>query len=95
VGGLIRRLEREQPGAPGDRFQFAIAPKGADDLIGDCTLKVGRGYARQAEIDFTLSRAYQGKGYATEADDRARADKLRGTCDPLDKDPRSKNPPLG
>lgn len=65
--GMIRRLEREQPGAPGDRFQFAIAPKGADDLIGDCTLKVGRGYARQAEIDFTLSRAYQGKGYATEA----------------------------
>jgi RimJ/RimL family protein N-acetyltransferase len=67
VGGLIRRLEREQPGAPGDRFQFAIAPKGADDLIGDCALKVDKGDARQAEIGFTLSRAYQGKGYATEA----------------------------
>ncbi len=46
---------------------IAIALKGADDLIGDCALKVARGDARQAEIGFTLSRAYQGKGYAAEA----------------------------
>ena len=30
-------------------------------------MKVDRGDARQAEIGFTLSRAYQGQGYATEA----------------------------
>ena len=41
---------------------IAIALKGADDLIGDCAMKVARGDARQAEIGFTLSRAYQGKG---------------------------------
>jgi RimJ/RimL family protein N-acetyltransferase len=64
---MIRQLEREQPGTPGEWFQFAIALKGADDLIGDCALKVDKGDARQAEIGFTLSRAYQGKGYATEA----------------------------
>ena len=45
---------------------IAIALKGADDLIGDCALKVARGDARQAEIGFTLSRTYQGKGYAAE-----------------------------
>jgi RimJ/RimL family protein N-acetyltransferase len=64
---MIRRLEREQPGTPGEWFQFAIALKGADDLIGDCASKVARGDARQAEIGSTLSRAYQGKGYAAEA----------------------------
>jgi RimJ/RimL family protein N-acetyltransferase len=64
---MIRELKREQPGTPGEWFQFAIALKSADDLIGDCALKVERGDARQAEIGFTLSRAYQGKGYAAEA----------------------------
>lgn len=65
--GMIRRLEREQPGTPDEWFQFAIARKGADYLIGDCALKVGRGDPRQAEIGSTLSRAYRGQGYATEA----------------------------
>ena len=64
---LQSALGREQPGTPGEWFQFAIALKGADDLIGDCVSKVDGGDARQAEIGFTLSRAYQGEGYAAEA----------------------------
>ena len=65
--GMIRQLEREQPGTPAEWFQFAVALKSADVLIGDCALKVERGDARQAEVGYTLSRAYQGKGYASEA----------------------------
>ena len=64
---LQSALGREQPGTPGEWFQFAIALKGADDLIGDCVSKVDGGDARRAEIGFTLARAYQGKGYAAEA----------------------------
>lgn len=65
--GMIRQLEREQPGTRGEWFQFAIALKSADNLIGDCALKVDGGDARQTEIGFALSRAYQGQGYAVEA----------------------------
>lgn len=64
---MIRQLGRGQPGTPGEWFQFAVALKGADILIGDCALKVERGDTRQAEVGYTLSRAHQGKGYASEA----------------------------
>jgi RimJ/RimL family protein N-acetyltransferase len=64
---MLRQLEREHPGTAGEWFRFAIALKGADDLIGGCASKIARGDARQAEIGFTLARAYQGKGYAAEA----------------------------
>ena len=63
---MIRQLEREQPGTAGE-WSNRHRAQGADDLIGDCALKVTRGDARQAEVGFTLSRAYQGKGYAAEA----------------------------
>ena len=58
---MIRRLEHEQPGTPGEWFQFAIVRKGADELIEICAVKVGKGDARQAEIGFTLARAHPGQ----------------------------------
>ena len=51
---------------PGEWFQFAVEIKETGQLIGDCGMKTEED-GRQAEIGFTLSREYQGKGYATEA----------------------------
>src|SRR5262249_1633676 len=56
-----------QPGMPGQWFQFAIEPKATGLLSGDCGLKVRGDDPRQAEIGFTLARASQGQGYASEA----------------------------
>lgn len=64
---MMRQLRGEHPGTPGEWFQFAVALKGTDVLIGDCALKVKRGDPKQAEVGYTLSRAYQGQGYASEA----------------------------
>lgn len=56
-----------QPGVPGEGFQIAIELKETGTLIGDCFFKVNAHDKRQAEIGYTLARAYHGKGYATEA----------------------------
>jgi RimJ/RimL family protein N-acetyltransferase len=56
-----------QPGTPGSWFQFAIALKTTDALIGDCGLHLRGDDPRQGEIGYTLARAHQGQGYATEA----------------------------
>jgi RimJ/RimL family protein N-acetyltransferase len=63
---MIEELKSEQPGTPGEWFQFAIELKETDALVGDCALKVEED-GRQAEVGFTLSREHQGKGYASEA----------------------------
>src|SRR5579859_4831886 len=55
------------PGTPGSWFQFAIALKTTDGLIGDCMLHVRADDPEQGEIGYTLARAQQGHGYATEA----------------------------
>ncbi len=63
---MIEGLKSEQPGTPGEWFQFAIESKETGALVGDCALKVEED-GRQAEVGFTLSREHQGKGYASEA----------------------------
>ena len=63
---MIEELKSEQPGTPGEWFQFAIELKETGALVGDCALKVEED-GRQAEVGFTLSREHQGKGYASEA----------------------------
>lgn len=60
-----------QPGEPGSWFQFAIARKDSDALIGDCGLHtldedLRKGHL-QGEIGYTLARDQQGQGFATEA----------------------------
>lgn len=55
------------PGVPGQWFQIAIELKGMGTLAGDCALKIDEHDERQAEIGYTLARAYQGKGIAAEA----------------------------
>ena len=64
---FINEQKELEVGTPGRWFQFAIELKGEGTLIGDCSLKVDHGDARQAEVGFTLAREQQGRGYATEA----------------------------
>ena len=63
---LIEEMSGRQPGAPG-WFQFAIALKDTDVLVGDCALRVEESDSRLGEVGFTLSRRYQGQGLGTEA----------------------------
>ena len=66
AAAMIEELESLRPGTPGEWFQFAIALKETNALVGDCALKIEQD-GWQAEVGFTLSREHQGKGYASEA----------------------------
>jgi len=63
---FIAEQKLVQPGVPGQWFQIAIALKETGVLAGDCALKIDEHDERQAEIGYTLARAYQGKGIASE-----------------------------
>ena len=64
---FIESLEGVSPGVPGSWFQFAVALNPTDLLIGDCGLCPTRREPSHAELGFTFAKAYQGKGYASEA----------------------------
>src|SRR5712692_7279584 len=64
---FIREQREIQPGVPGQGFQIAIELKETGVLIGDCYFIVNELDNRQAEIGFSISRAYQGQRFATEA----------------------------
>jgi aminoglycoside 6'-N-acetyltransferase len=69
---LIDQMVGVSPGAPGKWFQFALVMGTGEPLIGDIALHASAD-GRQAEVGFTVARAWQGRGYATEA--------LRGVVD--------------
>jgi RimJ/RimL family protein N-acetyltransferase len=64
---FLQELEAIHPDTPGEWFQFAVALRATDRLIGDCAAHVPADDPRQAEIGFTLAPEHQGHGYATEA----------------------------
>ena len=64
---FLQEQKEVQPGVPGQWFQIAIELKETGMLVGDCALKIEEHDERQAEIGYTLSRAYQGHGIASEA----------------------------
>ncbi len=64
---FIQEQKEVQPGMPGQWFQIAVELKETGMLVGDCALKIEEHDERQAEIGYTLSRAYQGRGIASEA----------------------------
>jgi RimJ/RimL family protein N-acetyltransferase len=64
---LFAEMQGLHPGTPGEGFQFAIAWKATDELIGDCMLYRRSEDPQQAEIGYTLARSWQGRGLATEA----------------------------
>jgi len=64
---FIQEQKVIQPGVPEQGFQVAIELKATGSLIGDCYFTVNALDHRQAEIGCTLSREFQGHGYAIEA----------------------------
>lgn len=64
---FIDEMKIAQPGLRGEWFQFAIEHKASHELIGDCALQVKAEDGRQAEIGYTLARAYHHQGYGREA----------------------------
>ncbi len=60
-------MKQKRPAVPGEWYHIAIERKSDGTLIGDCAFHLLAHDAQQAEIAFTLARAYQGQGYAGEA----------------------------
>ena len=61
--------EQKPVGTPvtGQWFQLAIAERATGALAGDCGIEIARDDPLRGEIGFTLGRAHQGKGIASEA----------------------------
>lgn len=64
---MVASLADVHPGEPGEWFQFAVADRATDALVGDCGLHVDGRDPGRAEIGYTLAPAHQGRGFATEA----------------------------
>ncbi len=63
----IERQKILEPGLPGQPFIFAVELKETKTLIGHVALTLKKEDEQQAEIGFTFSREYHGKGLAAEA----------------------------
>jgi RimJ/RimL family protein N-acetyltransferase len=64
---FLAELQATHADTPGEWFQFAVALRRTDQLIGDCGAHVEADDPRQAEIGFTVAPDHQGNGYASEA----------------------------
>ncbi len=64
---FVESLQGIEPGGPGQWFPFALEARSSGTLVGDLALQVDAEEPRQAALGFTLDRAHQGEGYATEA----------------------------
>jgi RimJ/RimL family protein N-acetyltransferase len=64
---FITDQKQQEPGTPGQWFQFALELKETRQLVGDCGLSVLVQDARQAQLGISLARPQQGRGLATEA----------------------------
>jgi aminoglycoside 6'-N-acetyltransferase len=67
AAGLIAEMKAKMPGTPGQWYQIAIELKATGEHVGDCAFHISFDDSEQAEIGFTVARAFQGHGYATEA----------------------------
>ncbi|MGD8189883.1 GNAT family N-acetyltransferase [Brevibacillus ginsengisoli] len=64
---FIEEQASNTPNVPGAWFQYAVALKEGQLLIGDCAVHTLQLDPRVVEIGFTLAPEYQGRGLATEA----------------------------
>jgi RimJ/RimL family protein N-acetyltransferase len=64
---FLREQDATEPGTPGSWFEIAMEEKASGTMVGDCALHVRKDDPRQGEIGFSLSRAHQGRGLASEA----------------------------
>jgi RimJ/RimL family protein N-acetyltransferase len=55
------------PTEPGDVFKVALELKATGETIGDVSFVLAKDDARQAQLGYSLARAYWHQGYATEA----------------------------
>jgi RimJ/RimL family protein N-acetyltransferase len=65
---VIEQQKTRSPGLPGQWFTFALELKETGTLVGHVALRMLDD--RQAEIGFTMARAFHGKGLASEAASR-------------------------
>lgn len=90
AAAFVREMMTVVPGQPGVWMQIALSRRDAPGLIGDCAFCVLQEDPRQAEIGFSLARAWQGQGYMTEAVLRLldylftdlKLHRVRANCDP-------------
>jgi ribosomal-protein-alanine N-acetyltransferase len=64
---FVAEMKSVPCGVRGLGFQLAVEHVATGTLIGDCYFKVDRSEPRSGEIGFSLARAFQRQGYATEA----------------------------
>lgn len=64
---FIKSMSEIHPNIPGTWFQMAICKRETDKIIGDIGLHFLEKNLMEAEIGYTISPDFQGKGYATEA----------------------------
>jgi aminoglycoside 6'-N-acetyltransferase len=64
---FIAELDGTHPDTPAQWFQFAVTDGASGQLLGDVAAGTDGGDPRLAVVGFTIARAHQGRGYATEA----------------------------
>ena len=64
---FVEEMARHHPGVPGEPFQFAVALRENDELVGDCMLALDAGAPPSAEIGYTVAPEHRGRGYSIEA----------------------------
>ncbi|MBI4750107.1 MAG: GNAT family N-acetyltransferase [Acidobacteria bacterium] len=64
---FVREMNLAEFGVAGRWFQIALALPSTDELIGDIGVHFHADDIHQAEIGYTICRAHQGRGLATEA----------------------------
>jgi len=64
---FLAEMAKAHPDTPGEWFQFAIARRTDDMLIGDVALRIDADDPSVAELGYTLDTGATGKGFAVEA----------------------------
>lgn len=64
---LVGRMHSRDPVASQEWFQFGVARKSDDQLIGDLAFRIDAAEPRQAEVGYSFDPDHQGQGNATEA----------------------------
>ena len=63
----IEEMAGRAPGEPGGWVQFSVEERDGGSLIGDVGISPADGEAGVIKVGYTMSPAFQGRGYATEA----------------------------
>jgi RimJ/RimL family protein N-acetyltransferase len=63
----IEEMAGRAPGEPGGWVQFSVEERDGGRLVGDVGISPADGEAGVIKVGYTMSPAFQGRGYATEA----------------------------